>query len=179
MTIRALFTIFLASFLLLGTLAVARQAGPVMRVRIEGRGNVDIRLHTKEAPKATAQIIKLVRSGFYDGQRFHRVVRSPRPFLVQVGDPASRDGVEDARIGSGGSGARIPFEDSGFKHVTGAVGLSTKEGDRDSGDSQFHIMLGTQGFLDGQYTVFGQVIEGMDVVRKIEKGDRIISVTIL
>lgn len=179
MIFRALIALLLLSTLALGAVGTSIQQGPVMRIRVEGRGNIDVRLHTKEAPRATGQIMRLAKSGFYNGLRFHRVVRSPRPFLVQVGDPASRDGVDDPRIGAGGSGTKVPYEDSGFKHVAGAVGLSTKEGDRNSGDSQFHIMLSDQGFLDGQYTVFGQVISGMDVVQRIEKGDRIVSITIL
>jgi cyclophilin family peptidyl-prolyl cis-trans isomerase len=95
---------------------------------------------------------------------------------VQFGDPASRSDVENA--GSGGSGARIPFEDTGMPNVAGAVGLSTIPGEKNSGDSQFYILLGNARFLDGSYTVFGKVIDGMDVVNKIEKGDRVSKVTI-
>jgi cyclophilin family peptidyl-prolyl cis-trans isomerase len=79
-------------------------------------------------------------------------------------------------MGSGGSGARVPYEDSGLPNDTGYVGLSTLPRDRDSGDSQFYILLGPSRFLDGQYTVFGRVTQGMDVVRSIQLGDRITSI---
>lgn len=148
-----------------------------LKVTVEGRGSFFVKLHTREAPRTTAHILGLVRRQFYDGQRFHRVVRQPRPYLVQIGDPASRNDVESA--GSGGSGARIPFEDSGYKHVTGAVALAALTGEKDQGDSQFYIMLAPAGFLDGNYTVFGQVVQGMDVVQRIQRGDRVSAVTVL
>jgi cyclophilin family peptidyl-prolyl cis-trans isomerase len=150
----------------------------VMKIEIEGRGDVYVRLFTKEAPRTTAHIQKLVRNGFYNGQRFHRVERSPRPYLAQIGDPASRSG-DLANAGNGGSGARIPYEDSGFEHRAGMVGLARTVQDPNSGDSQFYITLAPAKFLDGKYTVFGRVVDGMDVVRKIERGDRVVSVSIL
>jgi cyclophilin family peptidyl-prolyl cis-trans isomerase len=168
-----------------GVLALAQNYNPksgetVMRIAVEGRGNVFVLLHTKEAPRTTSHIIRLVEQKFYDGQRFHRVAKSPRPFLVQVGDPGTKTiDVDDPRIGSGGSGARIPFEDTGKANVAGAVGLSTVSGDKNSGDSQFYMLLAPSKFLDGSYTVFGQVVAGMDVLAKIEKGDRVVSVTLL
>ncbi|MCB8932780.1 MAG: peptidylprolyl isomerase [Fimbriimonadaceae bacterium] len=153
----------------------------VMRVAIEGRGNLFIRLFTDEAPKTTTHIVKLAKQGFYDGQRFFRVVRQPRPFLVQIGDPQSRSkDLDDPAMGTGGSGAKIAFEDSGkLNDKAGVVGLSHREGDRDAGDSQFYILLAPSKFLDGNYTVFGQVVAGMDVLQKVEKGDRVTAVTIL
>lgn len=153
----------------------------VMRVEIEARGTLFIKLHTKEAPKTTAHIIGLVKKGFYDGQRFFRVVKQPRPYLVALGDPDSRDpkNLDDPNIGQKGSGARIPYEDSGFKNEVGAVGLSTKPRDRDSGDSQLYILLAASRFLDGNYTVFGRVVAGMDVLNKIERGDKVVRVTIV
>ncbi len=89
-------------------------------------------------------------------------------------------GSEDPSIGSKGSGARIPYEDSGHSNEKYAVGLAALlSKDRDSGDSQFYIVLGDGNrFLDGNYTVFGAVISGKDVVDRLEKGDRITSVTI-
>ena len=157
-------------------LAVAAQAENMV-VQVEGRGTITIQLFTKEAPKTTAHIMRLARSGFYDGQRFHLVIKSPRPYRVQVGDPASRSGDLDS-VGQGGSGAKIAYEDSGKSNVEGAVGLSTVPGDKNSGDSQFYMLLGNARFLDGSYTVFGKVTEGMDVLKKVEKGDRVTKVTI-
>jgi cyclophilin family peptidyl-prolyl cis-trans isomerase len=175
-------------FLILGLLltlsaAFAQSYSPksgetVIKVAIEGRGNVFIRLYTKEAPKTSAHIVDLVRTGFYDNQRFHRVVKSPRPYLVQIGDPATKTrDVEDT--GNGGSGSKVAYEDSGLSHEIGAVGLAAPKGEKDSGDSQFYIMLAPAKFLDGNYTVFGKVVAGMDVVQKIERGDRVVSVTLV
>jgi len=167
------------------TMAFAQDYRPksgesVLRVAVDGRGVIFIKLHTKEAPKTTARIMQLAKSGFYDGQKFFRVEKSPRPFLAQVGDPGSRSKpMDDPSLGSGGSGQKIPFEDSGYPNVAGAVGLSALPDNRDSGDSQFYMLMGTFRFLDGQYTVFGQIVQGLDVLRKIEKGDRVTAVTVL
>lgn len=147
-----------------------------MKIAVEGRGNIFIRLQTRQAPNITGQIIRLARQGFYDGQRFHRAIRSPKPYLVQIGDPASKERVADKM--DGGSGAAIGYENTGFRNVAGAVGLALREGTR-NGDSQFYILLADQTFLDGKYPVFGQVVEGMDVVKRIERGDRVVSVSIL
>jgi peptidyl-prolyl cis-trans isomerase B (cyclophilin B) len=145
----------------------------VLRLEVEARGTVHILLHTREAPRTTAHIIRLAKNGFYDGQRFFRVVTEPRPYLVAFGDPKSKDpsNLDRPDMGQTGSGARIPYEESGFKNDAGAVGLSTLPKDRNSGDSQFYILLAPSRFLDGNYTVFGKVVAGMDVVKKIQKGD--------
>lgn len=181
---RALFTLLTAFALLAVGAAQTYTPKPgetVMRVAIEGRGNIYILMHTAEAPKTTSHIAKLAKQGFYDGQRVFRVVRKPRPFLVQMGDPGSRSkDMDDASLGTGGSGARIAYENSGkLNDKEGVVGLSHLEGDKDSGDSQFYILLSPNKFLDGNYTVFGQVVEGLSVLRAMEKGDRITSVTMM
>lgn len=152
----------------------------VMKIAVEGRGNVFIKLHTKEAPKATSQIISLASDRFYDGQKVFRAEKTPRPFMIQMGDPQTKTkDVDDPSVGSGGSGKKISYEDSGFSNDEGAVGLAAIPGDKNSGDSQFYILLTRARFLDGNYTVFGQVVQGMDVVKKMERGDRITNVTIL
>ncbi len=151
----------------------------VIKLAIEGRGNVFIRLYTKEAPKTTEHILALVKKSFYDGQRFHRVEKSPKPYLVQLGDPVSKDNIDSPQIGQGGSGTRVPYEDSGFPNVEGAVGLAHDVDDRNSGDSQFYMLLAPAKFLDGNYTVFGQVVAGLDVLQKVERGDRIQSITVV
>jgi cyclophilin family peptidyl-prolyl cis-trans isomerase len=151
-----------------------------LRVEIEGRGNVVILLHSKEAPRTTNHILKLVRSGFYDEQRVHRVEKSPKPFLVQLGDPASKSGNLDSEaMGKGGSGTKIPYEETNYSNLVGAVGLAANPGDRNSGDSQFYMLLDNATFLDGNYTVFGQVISGMDVLRKVDRGDRIKAISVI
>jgi cyclophilin family peptidyl-prolyl cis-trans isomerase len=152
----------------------------ILQLVIAGKGEVNILLNTTAAPRITSRIIELTRSGFYNGQRFFRVEKSPKPFLVQIGDPSSRTkDINDPTLGSGGTGVRIPYEETGMPNVEGAVGLSTLPRDRDSGDCQFYILLGPARFLDGNYPVFGQVVQGMDVVRKIELGDTVTSATIL
>lgn len=158
-------------------LAAFVNADATMHISVEGKGSFTITLYTDKAPKTTAQIIRLAKSGFYDGQRFHIAIRSPKPYRVQVGDPASKSGDIDS-AGSGGSGSTVPYEETGMPNIAGAVGLSHEPNDKDSGDSQFYILLGSARFLDGSYTVFGKVTDGMDVVNKIEKGDRIEKVTI-
>ncbi len=166
--------------LILGMTARAqspRAGDSYWKLEIENKGTITIKLHTKEAPKTTAHIAKLAKSGFYDGQRFFRVTWTPRPYLAQSGDPLSKDKskLNDSRMGTGGSGTRIPFEDSGYSHEEGAVGLAAQPNDRNSGDSQFYIVLGASRFLDGNYTIFGKVVGGMEVVRKLEVADRITS----
>jgi peptidyl-prolyl cis-trans isomerase B (cyclophilin B) len=157
--------------------AIAAHADAMMRVVVEGKGSFTVQLYTDKAPKTTAHIMKLARSGFYDGQRFHIAIHSPRPYRIQVGDPSSKSGDLDS-AGSGGSGDSVPYEETGMPNVAGAVGLSTIPGNKNSGDSQFYVLLGPARFLDGSYTVFGKVVDGLDVVNKIEKGDRIQRVTI-
>ncbi|CAN5527854.1 N/A [soil metagenome] len=149
----------------------------VVRIEVEGQGAILIRVKAKEAPRTAARFLELVRSGFYDNQRFHRVERSPRPYLAQVGDPASKNNLDTA--GNGGSGQKLPYEASSLVNSEGAVGMAHPENDRDGGDSQFYILLGPARFLDGSYTVFGKVIDGMDVVKKLKRGDRIVSAKIV
>lgn len=153
-----------------------RAGETVLKLEIEGRGDVYIKLYTKEAPKATAHILDLVKAKFYDGQRFHKVDNTPKPYLVQIGDPASKTGDLS---GNGGSGAHIPFEDSGFSNVAGAVGLARPLKNREDGDSQFYILLDRSSFLDGNYTVFGQVVTGMDVLKKVQRGDKLLKITVV
>lgn len=151
-----------------------------LKLSIEGRGDVYIKLFTKEAPRTTQHIVKLAKDGFYNGQRFHRVERDPRPYLAWFGDPQSKSGnLDDPNMGKGGSGTKVPFEDSGKPHVVGAVGLAHPVNDRDGGDSQFYLVLGPASFLDGNYTVFGQVVAGEDVMQKIQRGDRVSSVSVV
>src|SRR6476619_2226297 len=126
--------------LVLLSLACLAGADATMRVSVEGKGTFTITLYTDKAPKTTSQIMRLAKSGFYDGQRFHIAIRSPRPYRVQVGDPASKNGNME---GLGGSGAKVPFEDTGLPNVAGAVGLSHIPDDKNSGDSQFYVLLGS------------------------------------
>lgn len=151
-----------------------------MHITVQGRGDIVILLYTKEAPKTTGHIIQLVKQGFYDGQRFYRVVKTPRPYLVQLGAPDSRTKpMDDPVLPREGTGTTVPYEDSHHSNdAAGVVGLSANPGDRNSGDAQFYILLAPAKFLDGNYTVFGKVVEGLDVLKNIEKGDQVTSIKV-
>jgi len=152
----------------------------VLRLAVEGRGDISIKLFTKEAPKTTKRIIELTRQGFYDGQRFFRVVTSPRPYIAQIGDPQTKTkDIDSPEIGNGGTGVRIPYEDTKVSNTPFTVGLATLPKDRDSGDCQFYINLAPNKFLDGNYTVFGQVVGGTDVVKKLQRGDKVTKAAII
>ncbi len=122
-------------------------------------GRVIIDLHDDVAPGHVARIKELARSGFYDGLTFHRVIDG---FMAQGGDP---DGT-----GTGGSGHKLTAEFSDKPHQRGAASMARSQ-DPDSGDSQFFICFGDAGFLDGQYTVWGQVSEGMEFVDELKRGE--------
>ena len=130
-------------------------------------GKITIELYEKDAPGTVANFVKLAKRGFYDGLTFHRVVPG---FVVQGGDPKGD--------GSGGPGYQIKGEFNLKKHVTGTVAMA-RSASPDSAGSQFYITLAPQPFLDNKYSVFGQVVEGMDVVMKIKRGDRMKKVTIV
>lgn len=152
---------------------------PTLTLSVAGKGEIVIEMYNDKAPKTTAHIIGLAKSGFYDGQKIFRVMKDPRPFLVLFGDPNTKSKpMTDSSIGQGGSGKSIAREETGKSHVKGAVGLATRQGDPNSGDSQFFIMLDKKPFLDGSYTVFGSVTRGMDIVEKLEVGDQVTSVTV-
>ncbi len=130
-------------------------------------GVIVIKLDAVAAPKHAENFKKLVKDGFYDGTTFHRVIPG---FMIQGGDPLSKDQAKRAEHGTGGPGYTIPAE-IGKKHKRGSV-AAARQGDqvnpkRESSGSQFYICVVDTTFLDGQYTVFGEVIEGMDVADKI------------
>jgi peptidylprolyl isomerase len=122
-------------------------------------GRVTIELYNDVAPNHVARIKQLAREGFYDGLTFHRVIEG---FMAQGGDP---DGT-----GMGGSGHKLPAEFSDRPHHRGACSMARSQ-DPDSGDSQFFICFGDATFLDGQYSVWGQVIDGMEHVDGIKRGE--------
>lgn len=169
------------AFAALASLAAQARAETVRLVlSIEGRGNVEMQLLTDKAPKTCAQIERLAKAGFYDGLRFHREERTPRPFLVEVGDPRSRQSLEEKDLGSKGSGTTVPYEATAdVPQEAGIVGLVRDPKDKNSGDSAFYILLAPARFLDGKYTAFARVTKGMDVLATIRKGDRIASARIV
>lgn len=126
-------------------------------------GNIIFKFYPQKAPNTVTRIIKLVNEGFYDGLKFHRVVPN---FVIQAGDPTA--------TGSGGSGKKLKAEFNDAQHIKGTVAMA-RTSDPDSADSQFYISLNTLPHLDGKYTVFGQVVEGLEVLNKVKQGDVIIS----
>jgi peptidylprolyl isomerase len=122
-------------------------------------GVVVIEMRPDLAPKHVARIKQLTRQGFYDGLTFHRVIDG---FMAQTGDPKGN--------GTGGSGMKLPAEFSNQPFVRGTVGMARSQ-DPNSGDSQFFICFAPAPFLDGKYTVWGRVIDGMAVVDDIKRGD--------
>ena len=122
-------------------------------------GRVVIELRPDLAPNHVARIKELTRQGFYDGLKWHRVIDG---FMAQTGDPKG--------LGTGGSGKNIDAEFSEEPHVRGTVSMARSQ-KPDSADSQFFIVFAPSKWLDGQYTVWGEVTEGMDHVDQIKKGE--------
>jgi peptidylprolyl isomerase len=153
-------TLVVALALLIGAVVAARAADPENTVYMDlPAGRVVIALEPNLAPKTVAHIKELVRKGFYDGLAFHRVIPG---FMAQGGDPKGD--------GTGGSGQTVPAEFSQGHFVRGTVGLARSQ-DPDSGDSQFFICFAPAPFLDGKYTIFGQVLSGMKAVDALKQGD--------
>lgn len=136
------------------------------------KGTIKFKFYPEDAPNHVGAFIELTQKGFYDGTKFHRVEPN---FVIQGGDPLSK--TDDPMVGTGGPGYMLAEEFNSRQHLDGTVAMARSQ-DPNSAGSQFYICLGPQPFLDGQYTVFGQVTEGMDVVRKITAGDVMKSVTI-
>lgn len=151
-------------------------AAPIIAVETE-KGTFEFETYPTEAPKTVKHIVGLVQKRFYNGQRVHRVVPG---FVIQMGDPTTRDMTKKDLWGTQGSGTVIgAAEISKVRtHVLGAVAMAYAGTDATKADSQFYVTLAPQPSLDGKYTVFGKVISGMDVVKKIVEGDRIIRVTV-
>ncbi|BDI19009.1 peptidyl-prolyl cis-trans isomerase [Nostoc cf. commune SO-36] len=177
--------------------------------RLEGKATVvltvkgspiTIEVDGTDAPITAGNFVDLVQKGVYDGLAFHRVVREPQPFVVQGGDPQSKDPKVPAdRLGTGsyidpktGNARYIPLEVKAkgsdtptynkpfdataqavvLPHKLGAVAMARSQAP-DSASAQFYIALADLAFLDGNYAVFGNVTQGFDVVNKIKQGDRI------
>jgi len=123
------------------------------------KGNVVVELRPDLAPNHVARIKELARQGFYDGVPFHRVIEG---FMAQTGDPTG--------TGTGGSGQKLNAEFNAEPHTRGAVSMARAQSP-DSADSQFFIVFDDATFLDRKYTVWGRVIEGMENVDEINRGE--------
>jgi peptidyl-prolyl cis-trans isomerase B (cyclophilin B) len=150
------------------------------------KGTIKIRLFDKECPKTVANFEKLASQGFYDGTKFHRVIKN---FMIQGGDPYSRTG--EGAVGTGGPGYESECEIvPGINHKIGSLAMAhagscthekfsgVKQRGRCSNGSQFYITHVATPHLDGVHTVFGQVTDGQKVVDAIKQGDEVVSIKV-
>ncbi len=147
--------------------AIRRQGRWLMTITMENGRHIEVVLEGAAMPYTTANLVQLIRAGFYNGLRFHRVVPG---FVIQGGDPAGN--------GSGGPGYAIKLEiGTGLKHKKGAISMARAQ-HPDSAGSQFFLTLADTPHLDGAYAVFGWVKSGTDVVDSVQVGDRMTTVTV-
>ena len=139
---------------------------PVAVITMEKGGEIRIELYPEDAPKTVESFVTLTKKGFYDGLTFHRVVPG---FVVQGGDPKGD--------GTGGPGYTLKAEFNKRKHLRGTLAMARSQ-QPDSAGSQFYICFAPAPHLDGNYTVFGQVTSGMEVVDRVQRGDRMRSIRI-
>ncbi len=126
-------------------------------------GSMEIRFFPDKAPGHVANFIKLAKAKFYDGTIFHRVIPG---FMIQGGDPITKDPTKKAQFGTGGPGYTIKAEFNDISHKRGIVSMA-RAADPNSAGSQFYIVVKDSTFLDRKYTVFGEVVKGMEVADKI------------
>ena len=136
-------------------------------IALERGGEIRLEFFPADAPKTVDNFVTLARKGFYNGLTFHRVVPG---FVVQGGDPKGN--------GTGSPGYTIPAEFNQQKHVRGSLAMARSQ-DPDSAGCQFYITYGAQPHRDGNYTVFGRVVAGMEHDDGIRQGDRMTTVTIV
>ena len=137
------------------------------RITLENGNTIDMTFYPADAPKTVENFVTLAKKGYYNGLTFHRVVPD---FVVQGGCPKGD--------GTGGPGYTIPAEFNSKKHLRGSVAMARSQ-HPDSAGSQFYICYGATPHLDRNYTVFGQVMSGMEHVDRIKQGDRMKTVEIL
>ena len=168
--VRPFASLVLACLVLAPVLVSAQAKAPRAVITMDKGGEIALEFFPADAPKTVEAFIKLARAGFYDGTTFHRVVPG---FVVQGGDPQSKTlPAGDPKLGTGGPGYKLKAEFNKRKHDRGVLAMARTQ-DPDSAGSQFYITLAPTPQLDGQYTVFGRVTSGMNVVDGIKVGDRI------
>jgi peptidyl-prolyl cis-trans isomerase B (cyclophilin B) len=126
-------------------------------------GDMVIQFWSDVAPNTVENFKKLARQGFYNGTAFHRIIKG---FMIQGGDPLTKDPSKEALWGTGDPGYKIKAEFNSKSHQRGVISMARSQ-DPDSAGSQFFICLGNASFLDGKYTAFGKLIKGDDVLGKI------------
>jgi len=144
--------------------AIAADAAPEVAIISTTKGEFVMEFWPEVAPKTVANFKKLATEGFYDGTSFHRIIAG---FMAQGGDALTKDLDQEARYGTGDPGYKIPAEFNSRKHTRGVISMA-RSADPDSAGSQFFLMLGDATHLDGQYSAFGKVVKGLDVLDKIE-----------
>src|SRR3990170_7705231 len=175
-TVRALLVVAAGLFAILTPVTefIGQTGGGSVIVVETSKGTFEFETFPDEAPKTVAHVVDLVKQGFYDGQRFHRVQPG---FVIQWGDPQSRDLAKEADWGRGAeasSGTPIGVAEISKErtHTTGAVGVAHL-GSPAAADSQIYVTLADRADLDGRYAVFGRVLSGGDVPGRIQRGDTI------
>jgi peptidyl-prolyl cis-trans isomerase B (cyclophilin B) len=163
-----LFTLLLACTLALAGITSSRAAGEEVAVLKTSDGEMVIAFWPDVAPNTVANFIKLAKSGFYDGTAFHRIIKG---FMIQGGDPLSKDPNKEAEWGTGGSGEHLKAEFNERHHEVGVISMARAQSP-DSASSQFFICDAPADdshmqFLNRKYTAFGKLIKGEDVLRKI------------
>lgn len=138
-----------------------------IQVNGEAWGDIHLNLFPDVAPNHVRNMVKLAKEKFYDGTTFHRVIPN---FMIQGGDPNSKE-HDRSRHGMGGPGHRINAEFSSKPHKRGTLSMARSQ-DPNSAGSQFFICVADSSFLDGQYTVFGEVVSGMETVDRIVSAKR-------
>lgn len=150
--------------------AGSRSVRAVIKTRF---GDMEIKFLPDAAPKHVENFIKLARSGFYNGTIFHRVIPG---FMIQGGDPNTKDSLKKESYGQGGPGHNVKAEFSELPHKRGAVSMARAQ-DPDSAGSQFFIVVEDSRFLDRKYTIFGEVVKGIGVADKIVSQPRVMCQT--
>ena len=145
----------------------APTADEIAVLTVDGYGDIKIRFFSDKAPGHVENFKTLARKGFYDGTTFHRIIPG---FMIQGGDPHSKDD-NPSNDGTGGPGYNIKAEFNDMPHRRGIVSMA-RSSSPDSAGSQFFIVVKDSNFLDGKYTAFGEVIEGMEVVDKVVEQPR-------
>jgi len=128
------------------------------------KGDIKVKFYGEDSPKTVNNFLNLAKSGFYDGVKFHRVIKD---FMIQSGDPLSKDDAMKSRWGTGGPGYAFADEFNAHKLVKGSLAMANS-GPNTNGSQFFIVTLDETPWLDGKHTNFGEVVEGMDVVTAIE-----------
>jgi peptidyl-prolyl cis-trans isomerase B (cyclophilin B) len=161
--------LLLSCLALLGALVTAAQAKDTKPMSNElaviktTDGDMVVEFWSDVAPKTVENFKKLAKQGFYNGTAFHRIIKG---FMIQGGDPLTKDPAQESRWGTGGPGYQIKAEFNAHSHQRGVLSMA-RSNDPDSAGSQFFIVLGDASFLDRKYTAFGKVVKGDDVLGKI------------